>query len=149
MSDFSFQPLLPTQKEQIPYRLITQDYVSEFKAGKETFLKIEPQGLTLLTQEAMRDIAHLLRPGHLTQLQNILTDPEASDNDRFVTLELLKNANIAAGFVLPSCQDTGTAIIMGKKGQTYSQALMMRRRLLEGYLKLIRPQIFDTLNLLL
>lgn len=117
MSDFSFQPLLPTQKEQIPYRLITQDYVSEFKAGKETFLKIEPQGLTLLTQEAMRDIAHLLRPGHLTQLQNILTDPEASDNDRFVALELLKNANIAAGFVLPSCQDTGTAIIMGKKGQ--------------------------------
>ena len=117
MSDFSFQPLLPTQKEQIPYRLITRDYVSEFKAGKETFLKIEPQGLTLLTQEAMRDIAHLLRPGHLAQLQNILHDPEASDNDRFVALELLKNANIAAGFVLPSCQDTGTAIVMGKKGQ--------------------------------
>ena len=117
MSNFSFQPLLPIQKDQTPYRLITCDYVSEFKAGNETFLKVEPEGLTLLTQEAMRDIAHLLRPGHLAQLQAILKDPETSDNDRFVALELLKNANIAAGFVLPSCQDTGTAIVMGKKGQ--------------------------------
>ncbi|MEO5725684.1 MAG: fumarate hydratase, partial [Byssovorax sp.] len=85
-------------------------------AGK-TFLQVEPQALTLLTREAMRDIAHFLRPGHLAQLAKILQDPEASSNDRFVALELLRNANIAAGGVLPSCQDTGTAIVMGKKGQ--------------------------------
>ncbi len=117
MSDFSFQTLLPIQEDQTPYRLITSDFVSEFKASNQTFLKVEAQGLTLLTQEAMRDIAHLLRPGHLAQLQNILKDPDASDNDRFVALELLKNANIASGFILPSCQDTGTAIVMAKKGQ--------------------------------
>jgi len=80
-------------------------------------VSVEPEALTLLTREAMRDIAHLLRPGHLAQLRAILDDPEASANDRFVALELLRNANIAAGFVLPSCQDTGTAIVMGKKGQ--------------------------------
>jgi fumarate hydratase class I len=78
---------------------------------------VEPEALTLLTREAMKDIAHLLRPGHLAQLAAILDDPEASANDRFVALELLKNANIASGFVLPGCQDTGTAIVMGKKGQ--------------------------------
>ena len=117
MSDFLFQTLLPMGEDQTPYRLITRDYVSEFKAGKQSFLQVEAQGLTLLTQEAMRDIAHLLRPGHLAQLQDILKDSEASDNDRFVALELLKNANIASGFILPSCQDTGTAIVMAKKGQ--------------------------------
>src|SRR5207245_11271574 len=78
---------------------------------------IEPAALTLVAREAMRDIAHLLRPGHLAQLRAILDDPEASPNDHFVALELLKNANIAAGGVLPGCQDTGTAIVMGKRGQ--------------------------------
>ena len=78
---------------------------------------MEPEALTLLAQEAMVNIAHLLRPGHLQQLAKILKDPEASDNDRFVALELLKNANIAAGMVLPGCQDTGTGICIGKKGQ--------------------------------
>ena len=81
------------------------------------FLSIEPTALTALTRQAMRDIAHLLRPGHLGQLAKILKDPEASANDRFVALELLKNANIAAGGVLPGCQDTGTAIVVSKKGQ--------------------------------
>ena len=80
-------------------------------------LTVEPEALTLLAQEAMVNIAHLLRPGHLQQLAKILKDPEASDNDRFVALELLKNANIAAGMVLPGCQDTGTGICIGKKGQ--------------------------------
>jgi fumarate hydratase class I len=78
---------------------------------------VQPEAITLLAEQAMIDIAHLLRPGHLQQLRNILDDPEASKNDRFVALELLKNANIAAGFVLPGCQDTGTGICIGKKGQ--------------------------------
>jgi len=117
MSDFQFQDMLPLGKDDTPYRLVTKDHVSTIEAAGRTFLKVEPEGLTLLAREAMRDIAHLLRPGHLAQLASILSDPEASANDRFVALELLRNANIAAGFVLPSCQDTGTAIVMGKKGQ--------------------------------
>ncbi|WP_163869298.1 fumarate hydratase [Myxococcus eversor] len=117
MNDFQFQEMLPLGKDETPYRLLTKDHVSTFEAGGRTFLQVAPEALTLLTREAMRDIAHLLRPGHLGQLAAILQDPEASANDRFVAMELLKNANIAAGGVLPSCQDTGTAIIMGKKGQ--------------------------------
>jgi len=117
MTDFQFQEMLPLGKDETPYRLLSKDHVSTFEAGGRTFLQVAPEALTLLTREAMRDIAHLLRPGHLQQLANILEDPEASSNDRFVALELLKNANIAAGGVLPSCQDTGTAIVMGKKGQ--------------------------------
>ena len=88
-----------------------------FEANGKSFLQVEPEGLRLLTAEAMRDIAHLFRAEHLEQLAAILEDPEASDNDRFVAVELLKNANIAAGGVLPSCQDTGTAIIWGTKGE--------------------------------
>lgn len=117
MTDFQFQDMLPLGKDETPYRLLTKDYVSTFEAGGRSFVQVAPEAITLLTREAMRDIAHLLRPGHLGQLSNILKDPEASANDRFVALELLKNANIAAGGVLPSCQDTGTAIVMGKKGQ--------------------------------
>jgi fumarate hydratase, class I len=117
MSDFQFQDMLPLGKDETPYRLVTPDHVSTFEAAGKTFLQVELEGLTRLTREAMRDIAHLLRPGHLASLASILKDPEASPNDRFVALELLKNANIAAGFILPSCQDTGTAIVMGKKGQ--------------------------------
>jgi fumarate hydratase class I len=114
---FAFTPLLPAHDDDTPYRLLTKDFVSTFTAGGHTFLKVEPEALTLLAKEAMRDIAHLLRPGHLAQLRRILEDPEASNNDKFVALDLLKNASIAAGGVLPMCQDTGTAIIKGKKGQ--------------------------------
>lgn len=117
MSEFQFQDMLPTGKDETPYRKLSSDYVSTFEAAGRTFLKVEPEALRLLTREAMRDIAHLLRPGHLAQVRAILDDKEASPNDRFVAMELLKNACIAAGYVLPSCQDTGTAIIMGKKGQ--------------------------------
>src|SRR4051795_4993475 len=117
MTDFAYQELLPLGADDTPYRLLTTDGVSTFDAGGERFLRVDPAVLTLLTREAMRDIAHLLRPGHLGQLAAILDDPEASANDRFVALELLKNANIAAGGILPGCQDTGTAIIMGKRGQ--------------------------------
>ena len=117
MSEFQYQDVLPTGPDQTPYRLLATDGISTFEAAGATFLRVEPEILTLLTREAMRDIAHLLRPGHLAQLRSILDDPEASDNDRFVALDLLQNANIAAGGVLPMCQDTGTAIVMGKKGQ--------------------------------
>jgi fumarate hydratase class I len=117
MSDFQFQEMLPLAGDDTPYRLLTTDGVSTFEAAGQTFLKVEPRVLTELTSEAMRDIAHWLRPGHLAQLGHILDDPDASDNDRFVALDLLKNANIAASGVLPMCQDTGTAIVMAKKGQ--------------------------------
>ncbi len=117
MPDFEFSELLPLADDATPYRKLTGDHVGTFSAGGRTFLEVAPAALTLLTREAMRDIAHLLRPGHLAQLRAILDDPEASANDRFVALDLLRNANIAAGGVLPMCQDTGTAIVMGKKGQ--------------------------------
>jgi len=96
---------------------ITSDYVSTVEVGGKQVLQVEPEALRLLAATAMVDIAHLLRPGHLQQLSNILADPEASSNDKFVALELLKNANVAAGKILPGCQDTGTAIVQGKRGQ--------------------------------
>jgi len=114
---FQYQELLPLGADATPYKLVTKDHVSTFEARGRTFLHVEPQALTTLTEHAMRDIAHLLRPGHLAQLRKILDDPEASPNDKFVALDLLKNANVAAGGILPMCQDTGTAIVMGKKGQ--------------------------------
>jgi fumarate hydratase class I len=113
----SYTDLLPLGADTTPYRLVTSEGVSTFEAGGRRFLQVEPEAMTLLAREAMRDIAHLLRPGHLAQVAKILDDPEASPNDRFVALDLLKNANIAAGGVLPMCQDTGTAIVMGKRGQ--------------------------------
>ena len=115
--DFVFQEMFPLAKDTTPYRLLTRDYVSSFEANGQRFLSVDKEGIRLLTFEAMKDIAHLLRPGHLAQLRKILDDPEASANDKFVALDLLKNANISAGFVLPMCQDTGTAIIKAKKGQ--------------------------------
>jgi fumarate hydratase, class I len=117
MPEFAYSDLLPTGPDQTEYRLLTDSGVSTVEAAGRTFLQVEPEALRLLTAEAMHDIAHYLRPAHLTQLASIMNDPEASPNDRFVALDLLKNANIAAGGVLPMCQDTGTAIVMGKRGQ--------------------------------
>ncbi len=117
MNDFGYVDMLPLGDDDTPYRCLSTDHVGTFEANGRTFLDIKPEALTLLAKQAMTDIAHLLRPGHLAQLKKILDDPEASDNDRFVALDLLKNANISAGGVLPMCQDTGTAIVMGKKGQ--------------------------------
>jgi fumarate hydratase class I len=117
MAEFAYQELLPIGADESPYRLLTADHVGTVEAAGRRFLTVEPEALTLLTSQAMFDIAHLLRPGHLAQLAAILEDPEASPNDRFVATELLKNACIAAGGVLPSCQDTGTAIVKGKKGE--------------------------------
>jgi fumarate hydratase class I len=103
--------------DETPYRRLTTDHVSTVELEGRTLLKVEPEALTLLAREAMVDVSYLLRPGHLEQLAGILKDAEASENDRFVALELLRNANIAAGGVLPSCQDTGTAIAIGHKGE--------------------------------
>ena len=114
---FAHSELLPLGPDTTEYRLLTTQGVSTFSTSEGTFLKVSPQAITHLTEHAMRDIAHLLRTSHLQQLTNILKDPEASDNDRFVALDLLKNAGISASGVLPMCQDTGTAIVKAKKGQ--------------------------------
>ena len=118
MPEFAYTEQLPLGSDDTPYRLLTAEGVSVESAMGRQFLKVEPEALQLLARTAMRDIAHLLRPAHLAQLRRILDDPEASPNDKFVALDLLKNANIAAGGVLPMCQDTGTAIVMGKRGMS-------------------------------
>ena len=119
--DFQYSDLLPIGPDETPYRLVTAEGVSTFEAvvdgRSRTFLQVAPAAIQRLTAEAMHDIAHFLRPEHLAQLRRIIDDPEASGNDRFVALDLLKNVNISAGGVLPMCQDTGTAIVMGKKSE--------------------------------
>ncbi len=118
MAEFAYEDLLPIGPDQTEYRLVTTEGVRTVEGpGGRTFLEVSPEALRTLTAEAMHDIAHYLRPAHLTQLRRIIDDPDASNNDKFVALDLLKNANIAAGGILPMCQDTGTAIVMGKRGQ--------------------------------
>ena len=117
MAEFAYSDLLPLGSDTTEYRLISTEGVSTFEADGRTFLKVEPSAIRLLTRAAMKDVAHYLRTEHLEQLAGILEDPEASTNDVFVAHELLLNANIAAAGVLPMCQDTGTAIVMGKKGE--------------------------------
>ena len=114
---FVHQPLFELGPDDTPYRLVTTDGIETVEAGGRKLLRVAGTTLRELTFAAIRDVSHLLRPGHLQQLRDILDDPEASANDRFVALQLLKNANVAASMVLPSCQDTGTAIVIGKKGQ--------------------------------
>jgi len=114
---FSYSDLLPIGADKTKYRNLGKAGVSVIKLGDREFLQVSPEALTLLTETAIHDISHYLRAEHLQQLANILKDPEASPNDRFVALDLLKNANISAGGILPMCQDTGTALVMGKKGQ--------------------------------
>lgn len=117
-AEFRYSDLLPTGKDDTPYRLITKEGVETVEGPDgQTFLKVDPAAIQRLTAEAMHDISHYLRPAHLAQLRKIIDDPEASGNDRFVALDLLKNVNISAGGVLPMCQDTGTAIVMGKKSE--------------------------------
>lgn len=116
--DFAYAPLLPLGDDSTEYRLLTSDGVELVDGpGGRRFLTVDPGALRLLTAQAMHDIAHYLRPAHLAQLRAILDDPQASANDRFVALDLLHNANISAAGVLPMCQDTGTAIVMGKRGR--------------------------------
>jgi fumarate hydratase, class I len=117
MATFEYQSTIPLGEDTTDYRCISTEYVVTCEAMGETFLKIEPEALRLLTYQAMRDIAHLLRPSHLAQLEAIVDDPEASANDRFVATDMLQNAVISAEGILPQCQDTGTAIVIGEKGQ--------------------------------
>ena len=117
MTELSQHDMFPLGEDTTPYRKLTGEHVGTAKFNGDTVLTVQQQALTLLSQQAFHDISHLLRPGHLKQLRAILDDPESSDNDRFVAYDLLKNANISAGGILPMCQDTGTAIVMGKKGQ--------------------------------
>ncbi len=114
---FSYEDILPLGKDETKYRLVTKEGIATVKLGDREFLEIAPIAIEKLAAEAIHDISHYLRPDHLQQLANIIKDPESSPNDRFVAIDLLKNANIAAGGILPMCQDTGTAIVMGKKGQ--------------------------------
>ncbi len=115
--EFRYSDLLPASHDDTPYRLVTTEGVATFEADGQTFLRVSPEAIQRLTSEAMHDISHYLRPAHLAQLRKIIDDPESSGNDRFVALDLLKNVNISAGGVLPMCQDTGTAIVMGKKSE--------------------------------
>ena len=117
MADFHYQQIFEHGPDETEYRNLGTEHVSTMQVDGREVLKIAPEALTQLAAAAIRDVSHLFRPGHLAQLAKILEDPEASDNDRFVALELMKNANISAGMILPSCQDTGTAIVVGKKGQ--------------------------------
>ncbi|HEX5510202.1 MAG TPA: fumarate hydratase [Actinomycetales bacterium] len=116
-ASFDYTDLLPIGPDTTQYRLLTSEGVRTVEAAGRRFLEVDGEALRLLAREAMHDIAHYLRPAHLAQLRRIIDDPEASNNDKFVAMDLLKNANIAAGGVLPMCQDTGTAIVMGKRGQ--------------------------------
>jgi fumarate hydratase class I len=138
--DFSYSDLLPIGADTTKYRLVSKEGVSVVKLGDKEFLQVEPSALTLLTETAIHDISHYLRSEHLEQLAKILKDPEASANDRFVALDLLKNANIAAGGILPMCQDTGTALIMGKKGQyvltTSKDEVALSQGVYDAYTKL-------------
>ncbi len=117
MPEFSYEDLLPVGPDTTKYRLVSKEGISTFTADGREFLKVSADAISKLTEAAIHDISHYLRGEHLQQLADILSDPESSPNDRFVALDLLKNANIAAGGILPMCQDTGTAIVMGKKGQ--------------------------------
>jgi len=117
VAEFAFTELLPLGADATTFRLVSRDGVRNRESFGRKFLEVDPQAVTLLTSTAMHDIAHLLRSAHLSQLRSILEDPEASPNDRYVARDLLQNACIAAGGVLPMCQDTGTAIVMGKRGQ--------------------------------
>jgi fumarate hydratase class I len=138
--DVAFSEMFPLGPDTTPYRKITSDYVSVETVGGREMLVVDPKALTVLAEEAFKDVSHLLRPGHLAQLRKIMDDPEASQNDRFVAIELLKNANIASGMVLPMCQDTGTGIVMGKKGQAVwtgaNDALYLSEGIANAYAKL-------------
>src|SRR3954464_963810 len=115
MSETAFHEIFPLGHDDAPYRKLTGDYVSVGEFDGQRIVKVAPEALTVLARQAFVDCQHLLRPGHLGQLRHILEDPEASANDKFVALDLLKNANIAAGKVLPMCQDTGTAIVRSEE----------------------------------
>jgi len=137
MVDFNYESMFPLGDDATEFRRLTGDHVETVGFDGQSILKVAPEGLTLLTEQAYTDVSHLLRPSHLKFLAKILADPEASDNDRYVALEMLKNAVISAEMVFPMCQDTGTAIILGKKGQQvwtgYSDEEALSRGVFNAY----------------
>ena len=139
MVDFAYQEMFPLKDDLTEYRLLTTDHISPVDIGGTLFLRVAPEGLTLLAEEAFHDVSHFLRASHLQQLATIIDDPESSTNDRAVVLELLKNAVIAAEGVFPMCQDTGTAIVIGKKGQKvwtgYSDEQALSKGIFNAYTK--------------
>ena len=142
MTGFDFQEMFPLGPDETEYRKLSGNFVNKSPFGEQTLLRIDSEALTRLTFEAFKDISHLLRPGHLEQLSKILVDQEASDNDRFVALELIKNANIAAAGIYPMCQDTGTAIVMAKKGQNIWTGYNAEEAVARGI-----HEVFQKLNL--
>jgi fumarate hydratase class I len=138
--EFNYSDLLPIGPDQSEYRFLGKEGVEVVEAAGRTFITVSPEAITKLTEEAIHDINHYLRPAHLQQLRNIIDDKDASANDRFVALDLLKNANISAGGILPMCQDTGTALVMGKKGQqvltTERDEISISRGVFNAYTKL-------------
>jgi len=138
--EFNYSDLLPIGPDQSEYRFLGKEGVEVVEAAGRTFITVSPEAITKLTEEAIHDINHYLRPAHLQQLRNIIDDKDASANDRFVALDLLKNANISAGGILPMCQDTGTALVMGKKGQQVLTAerdeISISRGVFNAYTKL-------------
>lgn len=138
--EFNYSDLLPIGPDQSEYRFLGKEGVEVVEAAGRTFITVSPEAITKLTEEAIHDINHYLRPAHLQQLRNIIDDKDASANDRFVALDLLKNANISAGGILPMCQDTGTALVMGKKGQqvltTERDEISISRGVFSAYTKL-------------
>ncbi|HSO78542.1 MAG TPA: fumarate hydratase, partial [Bacteroidales bacterium] len=132
MADFKYQDMFPLGIDTTEYRLLTKNFVATSDFEGKSILKISPEGLALLAEEAFKDVSHLLRPSHLKQLSHIFEDPEASENDRYVALEMLKNAVISAEGIFPLCQDTGTAIVMGKKGQQVWTGFQDEREISRG-----------------
>ncbi len=139
MVDFAYQEMFPLGDDKTEYRLLPEDNISKISFEGSEILKVSQEGLTLLAENAFKDIAHLLRPSHLKLLSNILADPESSDNDRYVALEMLKNAVISAEGIFPMCQDTGTAVVIGKKGQQvwtgFSDEEALSRGIFQAYTK--------------
>ena len=117
MSEFNYEKPYPLQGDNTEYKLVSKEFVSEIEVDGRTILKVDPKAIELLAEQAMKDVSFMLRTAHLEKVAKILDDPEATDNDRFVAYTLLKNAQTAVDGQLPSCQDTGTAIVMGKKGE--------------------------------
>ena len=138
--EFNYSDLLPIGPDETQYRFLGNEGVEVVEAAGRTFITVSAEAITKLTEEAIHDINHYLRPAHLQQLRNIIDDKDASANDRFVALDLLKNANISAGGILPMCQDTGTALVMGKKGQqvltTERDEISISRGVFNAYTKL-------------
>ncbi len=141
--DFKFQEMFPLGKDKTEYHLLTKDYVSVANFDGEEVLKVDPQGIRLLARQALHDVSFMLRPEHNEQVASILSDPEASVNDRAVALTMLLNADVASKGVLPFCQDTGTATVVARKARKYGQAVVTRRQFLTGYLIPIHRTISD------